>query len=530
MSLLMDALKKAEKAKQDADQTDSPAESADADVKASGSMAENSGAGTDAIADYKPEKVLSSDEGVNEQSSETQTEVPVDAQSISLEPRPDLEQNNLEQTIITPTEESKNEPAAAVAPVVSEPVSEPVPEPVPEPLVSEAAVAAPAPSVSSPAAPITNQDSPVLTLDDGRSTAVRSDDVNKVDGSHEKQKARTFFTEKNAKTGFAAPNLIVVGVAAVVVLLLGVGGYSYYHAVSSELQSDINRAMETVRRQQSLVDADQQVIAPAKEVVTKKSVEIVRPVTKSPVTKSPVAKSPVKMRVAAVKKPVVRQRAVAKKTEPVERQILPARKSPIKVKRQLVPDNIYALLSQAYSAYQLGDDNKALTYYTRVLEIEFNNRDALLGLAAISVRNRQFEKARDTYLSLIENNPRDSVALSGLLSIQSNVDPDKSETQIKLLLDKEPGSSHLLFTLGSLYATQQRWAEAQGAFFRAYSSENNNADFAYNLAVSLDQLEQRAAALRYYRVALELVKQSPVTFVVSDVMSRINVLQEALGG
>ena len=154
----------------------------------------------------------------------------------------------------------------------------------------------------------------------------------------------------------------------------------------------------------------------------------------------------------------------------------------------------------------------------------------MVGLAAISIRNAQYEKARDTYLALLENNPKDSVAMSGLINIQSNVDPVRSETRVKLLLDHNSDSPYLLFTLGSLYASQQRWAEAQEVFFRAHSSDSQNADITYNLAVSLDQLEQRKVALKYYRIALDLVKKQVVTFKVNDVIQRISVLQEVSAG
>ena len=509
MSLLMDALKKAEKAKQDADKGDSSVVQADVEktaLDAAGTEVKSNSALEERFTGKQTEDIFQDIENPG-----AQTEVPVDAQSISLEPRPDLDQANIEQTIITPAVEPKDETPPAVAAAVTEP----------------AAQVAPVEAI-----PVETIETPTLTLSDNNSSGTQ-----KIDVPQDNRQANNFFTEKKPRAGIAAPNMIVAGAAGVVVLLLGLGGYSYYQSVSSELKSDINRAMDTVRRQQGLAGKEQnmnQVITPAVSVMPEKPAS-----TRSEQTT--LAQKPrVKTKTPSVNKSVVSQKAVAapvkRAVKPVVSQapvnkVLPEQKTPpIKVKRQLLPDNVYALLSQAYSAYQIGDDTKALSYYTRVLEIEFNNRDALLGLAAISVRNKQYEKARDTYLNLIENNPRDSVALSGLLSIQSNVDPDKSETQIKLLLDKEPGSSHLLFTLGSLYASQQRWAEAQDLFFKAYSSENNNADYAYNLAVSLDQLEQRGAALRYYRTALELVKQFPVTFSVSEVMGRINVLQEAFGG
>ena len=47
------------------------------------------------------------------------------------------------------------------------------------------------------------------------------------------------------------------------------------------------------------------------------------------------------------------------------------------------------------------------------------------------------------------------------------------------------------------------WPDAQQAYFRAYSSVPDNADYAFNLAVGLDRLSQRKLALSYYQRALE---------------------------
>ena len=49
--------------------------------------------------------------------------------------------------------------------------------------------------------------------------------------------------------------------------------------------------------------------------------------------------------------------------------------------------------------------------------------------------------------------------------------------------------------LGNQLAQQGRWSEAQQEYFKAFASEPDNADFAYNLAVSLDHLRQPKLAL-----------------------------------
>jgi uncharacterized protein HemY len=67
-------------------------------------------------------------------------------------------------------------------------------------------------------------------------------------------------------------------------------------------------------------------------------------------------------------------------------------------------------------------------------------------------------------------------------------------------------------TLGNLYASQSRWAEAQSAFFEAHRLEPDNADVLYNLAVALDNLNQPRLAADFYRRALTQARGRNVQF------------------
>ena len=169
-------------------------------------------------------------------------------------------------------------------------------------------------------------------------------------------------------------------------------------------------------------------------------------------------------------------------------------------------------IERAYSLYQRGDIDGARIDYQRAIERDPLNRDALLGLAAIDVRSRNFDTAELRYLKLLELNPRDTFALGALIGLQGNVDAVQSESRIKSLVAGQPEATHLYFTLGNLYGSQSRWPEAQDAYFKAYSADPENADYAFNLAVSLDQLRQRKPAAEYYRKAAALAAVRPAGF------------------
>ena len=192
-----------------------------------------------------------------------------------------------------------------------------------------------------------------------------------------------------------------------------------------------------------------------------------------------------------------------------------------KIKRQTAKDKLHPRLERAYAAWRAGDLVAAKRDYESVLRSDPRNRNALLGLGAIAVRNGLWDEASEHYTALLRLNPRDSIAQAGLIAVHENVDPLRGESQIKLLLREEPDAPHLHFTLGNMYAEQNRWGEAQAAYFDAYRLQTENPDYTYNLAVSLDQLGKSEAAADYYRQALALAAQNGAVFDQPSVRERL---------
>jgi len=181
-------------------------------------------------------------------------------------------------------------------------------------------------------------------------------------------------------------------------------------------------------------------------------------------------------------------------------------------------------LERAYELLQRNDLVAAREGYQRALAREPTSRDALLGLAAIDVRTGQIESAESRYVKLLETDPRDAHALASLLALRGQLDPLAAESRLKNLLANQPESAPLHFSLGNQYAQQSRWSEAQGAYFKAYSVDPENADYAFNLAVSLDQLHQRNLALDYYQRALALAGKRTASFNPAQARTRVQEL------
>jgi tetratricopeptide (TPR) repeat protein len=190
-----------------------------------------------------------------------------------------------------------------------------------------------------------------------------------------------------------------------------------------------------------------------------------------------------------------------------------------------MPPQVHPKVDTAYSAYLGGDLAAARTGYQDALRDEAGNRDALLGLAAIDVRTGRYESAEATYLRLLQADPGDAHAHASLFALRANrLDPIATESRVKSLLAADPAANVLHFTLGNQLAQQGRWPEAQQEYFKAFATDPDNADFAYNLAVSLDHLRQSKLALDYYRRAIALAEKRGASFDLAAARNRASQL------
>lgn len=195
----------------------------------------------------------------------------------------------------------------------------------------------------------------------------------------------------------------------------------------------------------------------------------------------------------------------------------------IRIQQQLENDDIYPILTAAYRAYQNGDLGTAWQRYREVLLKDAKNRDALLGMAAIAQQQGQDDAAMQYYRQVLLLDPRDPAAHAGM-SAFSTSDTAARESRLKLSLAQTPQSAALHFALGNLYTEQARWGDAQQAYFNAFRLEPANAQFAFNLATSLDHLGQAKLAAQYYRLALQLDNSGNAGFDRVQTQQRLNQL------
>ncbi len=357
----------------------------------------------------------------------------------------------------------------------------------------------------------------------------------------EQEKARTVFASK--QTGETRNRRLFIGIAILALLVLPGVGYVYWQSTKTDHSSLLARVQANITEPPPPVEIAK--LEP-KENASESAI------TASSTSTTPgTNKNQDQTAIAAPKKAVVLSAAKPSPKPTAQRESKPA--STINTKSRSKPsslainlgssapntDNkniqiskhdevspVAPELSQAYQAFLSGDFKSAELSYQRMLTQDPQNHDALMGLAAIALNQKQAEQAASYYLKLLELDPNDAEAIAGLNNLQQG-DPVQSESRLKAALNQHPQAGALHFALGNLYAQQSRWSDAQQSFFRAFSNHSNNADYAFNLAISLDRLEQTKLALEYYQRAIELAQNTAINFSQSKVQSRIAQLQQA---
>ena len=318
------------------------------------------------------------------------------------------------------------------------------------------------------------------------------------------------FAAKKKKSSSFRWNLGLVPTTLLIALIFG-SGYGYY--VWLEIQPPKQRvAQRNVPR-----PAPPPVVQ--RNVATPELVPFIPPQEKTTSPAQPPAQPPVTARNEDFDAP--RTRAKTGSSKPRYRPSA----TDLAIQRKVETDSVTPALLDAYQAYQRGDYVTAAQGYRQVLGKDAHNRDALLGLAAIAQQQGQNESAQHYYRQMLVLDPRDPDALTALMTYSP--DEGNTESRLKTMLADQPRSAALHFALGNYYAGISSWGDAQQSYFSAHTLEPTNAQFTFNLAVSLDHLGQRKLAAKYYQEALLLDSKGNSGFDQAQAQQRLNELTPA---
>jgi Tfp pilus assembly protein PilF len=189
------------------------------------------------------------------------------------------------------------------------------------------------------------------------------------------------------------------------------------------------------------------------------------------------------------------------------------------------PLRINPALGRGYESYERGDLANARKEYQAVLKADPYNLDALRAMAVISLREDRPDAAESYFQRALVSDPQDAFAISGLANLRGTSSPVAAETRLKNIAIAQPDNAAPHFALGNVYAAQEKWSEAQQAYFKAYSVEPGNPDILYNLAISLEHLRQNKLAVQYYNLAIQAATNRPSGFDPAQATARVRALQ-----
>ena len=151
----------------------------------------------------------------------------------------------------------------------------------------------------------------------------------------------------------------------------------------------------------------------------------------------------------------------------------------------------------------------------------------MLGLGAVAIVKKDDETAKKYYLALLKLDPRDPIATAAIASLHSDKTSIASNEEYLLtMLESNPKAEHLNFALGNIYAQKGEWKAAQQSYFNAWQQDSENADYVFNLAISMDQLGKRQQALKFYTESLHKSVNKQVSFSREAVQQRIMSLSD----
>jgi len=196
----------------------------------------------------------------------------------------------------------------------------------------------------------------------------------------------------------------------------------------------------------------------------------------------------------------------------------------VRIARSDGAGDVSATMTQAYAAYVAGNFTRAGELYRHVLSQRPQQRDALLGVAALKLRAGEVASAHQIYRQVLKRHPDNPTASAALFSIEGGSGDQVTEARLKMLLDQGVDVGYIYFSLGNLYARSKRWADAQQAYFEALRNNPANPDYNYNLAVALDRIGQHAAAVKYYAAALNSTDAAQAGFDTASALARIDAI------
>ena len=161
------------------------------------------------------------------------------------------------------------------------------------------------------------------------------------------------------------------------------------------------------------------------------------------------------------------------------------------------------LYSKAYHATLAGQYEIAVIIYEDLLQKNYRDEYALVGLASAYHRLEDVNLARKFYIKAIELYPNNMVAVNNFLILMGQEAPQESLKEL-LKLDQLFVANHILKAqISYLYAQQNNYILALEYIDSALNINKNNATYLYNKALILEYDKQFLSAKKIYNNILQ---------------------------
>ncbi len=172
---------------------------------------------------------------------------------------------------------------------------------------------------------------------------------------------------------------------------------------------------------------------------------------------------------------------------------------------EVFPDNVFLNRSLGYIAMSKGDDEAAIKYYEKVVELKPNSLADWKRLAPLYAKNDMTEEAIRAYQKIIELDPNDAEARTILTALlRETGDEEAALQQMEEALQKSPDNKQLVFDLARAYMRAKDWQKAEEKLKYYLQLDPNDIVIREDLARVYQRQERFQDALQEYKNILKI--------------------------
>ncbi len=164
----------------------------------------------------------------------------------------------------------------------------------------------------------------------------------------------------------------------------------------------------------------------------------------------------------------------------------------------VIPEDTTATLYAGIAAQQSEDNQTALKYYYRLIDLDYHEPDIYGSIISIErYQNEDIDKAIEVVRMAQKKFPEnDAFAKQEINLLISAERTDEAKDKLNEAIEKEPNNANLYFNLGYLYEELNQPEKAEESYRKAVEIDPEYLDANYNLAVY------------YYNIAADLFTQA----------------------